>query len=216
MKKALLSVSVGLESEELSMYSRPTFTAFARRYGYKIFILHEPLDQRPASWSKLPLMMSFVGGWDTIVCIDIDAMIVRFERDWFQEVLDSTAGSVAFAVESKNEAPNCGLWVVRGKRDATLKYLETVDKMDAYYRHGCVEQEAVHHLLGYRPGTPSVVCARETILLSPRYNDTYGITDDPIVKHWAGQRHRARVEGMSTELAELGMEPIPMKAVDAA
>jgi hypothetical protein len=211
VKKALLTVSVGLESEELSQFSRPTFTAFAERHDYRVFVLHEALDHRPASWSKLPLMMDFVGGWDTIVCIDIDAMIVRFEQDWFQQVLDMTAGSIAFAVESANQAPNCGLWVVRGKSEAALKYLQAVDKMDTYYNDACVEQEAVHHLLGYRPGIPSVVCARETVLLSSRFNDTYDIHDDAIVKHWAGQSHRVRLAGMSSQLGRLGLEPSPKK-----
>lgn len=215
MRKALLTVSVGLESEELSMYSRPTFTKYADLHGYKIFVLHEALDHRPASWSKLPLMMKFVGGWDTIVCIDIDAMICKWDRDYFQEVLNTSAGQIAFAVESENRAPNCGLWIVRGKSPASLQYLTKVDGMDAYYRHGCVEQEAVHHLLGYRPGLPSVVCARETILLPPRYNDTYHVCDDPIVKHWAGQSHHVRLDGMSKTLDELALQPTPMKRIES-
>lgn len=206
MKKAILTVSVGQEAQELSEFSRPTFMAYARRHGYKVFTITEPLDDRPASWSKLPLMIDFIGGWDTIVCIDNDAMICRWDQDYFQQVLDMTVCSIAFGVESHARTPNCGLWIVRGKSEYSLRYLQTVDSMSDYYWDPCVEQEAVHHLLGYLGGLPSVVCARDTVLLPPRYNDVYHCCDDAIVKHWAGQRHRMRVAGMFQTLTELGLD----------
>lgn len=196
------------------MYSRPTFTQYAQRHGYKVFVLHEPMDNRPASWSKLPLMLSFVGGWDTIVCIDVDAMIMRWDRDYFQEALDNNEGNIAFGVEGAARTPNCGLWIVRGKREGTLKYLQTVDGMDGFYRAGTVEQAAVHKLLGYSPGVPSVTLIRDTILLPPRYNDCFHTCDDAIVRHWAGQSHHVRISGMSRTLTELGLEPTPMKRIE--
>ena len=197
------------------MYKRQTFTQYANQHGYKVFVLHEPLDHRPASWSKLPLMLEFVGGWDTIVCIDVDAMIMRWDKDYFQEVLDNNDGNIAFGVEGAARTPNCGLWIVRGKREGTVNYLKTVDGMDGYYHNGTVEQAAVHKLLGYSKGVPSVAFVRDTILLSPRYNDCFHVCDDAIVRHWAGQSHQVRIAGMSRTLGELGLEPTPMKRIES-
>lgn len=217
MRKAIVSVSVGEESEELSQFSRPTFTAYAQAHGYTIFVLHEAYDRRPASWSKLPAMLELVGSWDTIVCIDIDAMICRWDEDYFQQVLDNTQGAVAFAVESDAQVPNCGLWIVRGKYQPSIDFLTAVNNMDGFYRDATVEQAAVHQLLGYsrHPGVPSIVHSRNTILLPPRYNDTCFVCDDPIVKHWAGHRHHVRVERMSAELGLLGLAPTPMKRIES-
>ena len=205
MRKALLTVRVGPEAEQLAQYSWPTFWRYACEHGYSVIEQRFPLDARPPSWSKLPAMLELWGGWDTIVCIDIDAMIVQFDRDYFQEVLNLTDAAVGFAVEGFSRAPNCGMWIVRGKDHRSYDFLNTVNKMDRFYNDAVFEQAAVHYLLGYDPGIPSAVHSRNTVLLPPEYNDCCFLCPRPIVKHWAGQRHHDRLAGMSQTLRELGL-----------
>lgn len=199
MTKLLLTAAIGSDAKELLSLSEPTFAEYASRHGYRLHVIRTPHDDRPPSWQKVPPLLAWLFDYEWILWVDVDAMILRPEID-VAGVLAQTNSFQAFAPEfggktSVPGAPNAGVWLVRGSDMRARAFLRTIDCHRAYYEHHMFEQAAIHWELGYT-GAGNTCFMRDTTLLDPRWNDVWGVTEDPFVRHFAGLTHDERMEKM--------------------
>lgn len=110
MRKAIVTFGVG-DSRPLLDISLPTFRRYADTHGYEL-VIGEPPVSADVSWRKLPLLIElFREGYDALVWIDADIVVLRHDRD----ILDDSPHPLGLVVHEVPEGrvPNCGLMVLR-------------------------------------------------------------------------------------------------------
>jgi hypothetical protein len=110
VKKALVTFGVG-DARPLLDISLPTFRRYADAHGYEL-VIGEPPASDDVSWRKLPLLIElFREGYDALVWIDADIVVMRHDRD----ILDDSPHPLGLVVHEVPEGrvPNCGLMVLR-------------------------------------------------------------------------------------------------------
>lgn len=149
MTKALVSFGVGPAFEQMFEIALPSFEAFAERHDYDLLIPHvgdEQLEQRPASWWKVPALVDALrSGYDEVLWIDADAVVVDDGDDL--DVPPEFWQALVAHRTNEGEVPGAGFWLVR---PPMLPVLDRVWSMTNYLRHRWWEQGALCDLLGYR------------------------------------------------------------------
>jgi hypothetical protein len=155
MKKAIASFALGPMASLLEV-AMPTFQRYAETHGYDLVIPDtlKIAGQRHPSWLKIPLILKlFEDGYDTVVWIDADVVILRHEVDILQEAGDAP---MAMAVHHTGDGavPNCGVWVVRPSAASTLI---AAWELTGFARSPCWwEQAAIIATLGGDPDATPV------------------------------------------------------------
>jgi hypothetical protein len=110
LRKAIVTFGVG-GSRPLLDISLPTFRRYADAHGYEL-VIGEPPASANVSWRKLPLLIElFREGYDALVWIDADIVVLRYDRD----ILDDSPHPLGLVVHEvpEGKVPNCGLMVLR-------------------------------------------------------------------------------------------------------
>lgn len=133
--------------------SLPTFSDYAIRHGYDLFvpqegseIFDEACRVRPFSWWKVEMLRSlFRIGYDLVLWLDCDVVVRRHDRDIAE---DCGPGPLHMVVHETADGgvPNCGVWVVRRGAD---EFLSRVWRTTSSRREsGWWEQSGVIDCLG--------------------------------------------------------------------
>jgi hypothetical protein len=181
MKKVITTFGLGPMSELLDV-SLPTFARYAQAHGYDLFVPSGAQFtgiQRHPSWFKVPLIMSLLkGGYDTVLWIDADVVVRKYDRD-IVEGVESPMGMVVQNT-SDGAVPSCGVWMVR---QAAMEFLQSLWPLDGFARSGCWwEQAAVIAALGGDPdatpvSVPNGWWAQLPYEFNPHIGDPRGIYD---------------------------------------
>lgn len=153
MSKALVTFATGEYVKFLDI-ARPSFVAYAKRHGYDYCEITEgdsALDPtRPASWSKVPVLLRALETHDAALWVDCDAVIVDSSEDIADHVPVAAWQGMALHHTHRGfdmgELPSCGTWFVR---KAMIPVLQQVWSMTQYIDTMWWEQAAMHELLGY-------------------------------------------------------------------
>lgn len=204
--RALVSLGTGAQERLLRLASR-SFAPYARRHGYDL-LLHNRIvvPERPAPWSKIPILRDLVERYRVVVWIDADAVIVDHGADVAEELRpDAFLYLVEHTVHGEPR-PNTGVMLLRGGEQAAT-FLDTVWELAKYADHRWWENAAVCELLGYSVDPPARLAStpwREaTRFISGRWN---WILDAPVrrarIRHFPGFSLRTREMLMLGALAE--------------
>ena len=155
MNKVITTFGLGPMAELLDV-SLPTFARYAQAHGYDLFVpsgAQFANIQRHPSWCKVPLIMSLLqGGYDTVLWIDADVVVRKYDKD-IAEGVESPMGMVVQNT-SDGAVPSCGVWLVR---QAAMEFLENLWPLNGFARSGCWwEQVAVIAALGGDPDATPV------------------------------------------------------------
>ena len=198
----------------------PRLQALADRHGYCMRAIKRDDCERGRAWIKVePIRAALSDDFDAILWIDVDALVVRFEKDIRRELRDDASLHMAWhssgtvRIDGDPFIPhfNCGVMLIsvgdwsRG----FFARLWDVGQLD----HAWSDQATVHHLLGYDnvlgigPERPAEPNRTHVARLDPAWNSIPGVAmaADPIVHHYAG------IPNMAVRLrlveADMGMLP---------
>lgn len=134
----------------------PTFSDYASRHGYDLFVPAKPPDgfDRPASWAKVLLIRSLIDrGYEEVLWLDADVVIRRHDRDIADDCGPEPLHMVVHETED-GSVPNCGVWFVRS---AAAEFLSQVWGRTGFRREGgWWEQCSVIACLGGDPDAEKV------------------------------------------------------------
>lgn len=205
MRKVLCSLGAGSHQELLSVSSQ-TFALYAQRHDYDLDLRHEVLaPDRPAAWSKVPLIRELLRRYDLVLWIDCDAAIVDPTLDIADELeRRDLMGLVAHEYDGQ-AIPNCGVWILRRSR-AVMRFLDAVWRRTEFLDHEWWENAAVLDELGYtlEPRVESVRTPR--IRSRTRYVDRswnsiqIDTAAHPRVNHYPGRSHEYRLAQLTRDV----------------
>lgn len=206
---------------QIAALTLPRMEAYAARHGYEL-IVHKPDGSGFSnSWMKIPAIISALrSGFDFILWLDIDALILRTDRDILQEVqpgidlLASWHGPETVRLDGMPFPPhfNAGVYLIR-KSDWSLEFFTRLLAMHGKFTHPWHEQAALLTLLGYNESLgngPDVPNARDRAhvgRLDPIWNSIPGIAmaADPVIHHFAGLKGAIR-----PDLIKANVETLPV------
>ncbi len=181
MTKVITTFAFGPMADLLDV-SLPTISRYAQAHGYDLFVPSPKKFagiQRHPSWFKVPLLLSLLkGGNDTVLWIDADVVVRKYDKD-IAEGVEAPMGMVVQNT-SDGAVPSCGVWLVQ---KAAVEFLESLWPLDSFARSGCWwEQAAVIAALGGDPdATPVTVpngwWAQLPYEFNPHIADSRGIYD---------------------------------------
>jgi hypothetical protein len=173
-----------------------TFEAYARRHGWDMVLRVGALaDDRPISWSKIPLIKQLLESYEEVWWIDADAAVVDLEPDIRNEL---EPGKDLYLTEHRwdepagRRCPNAGVLFVR-RSDASLALLDAIWHQEHRIHHPWWENTALLDLLGYGvpddgtppfPGPPT--CWTSVVkLLGLEWNSTENASRStrPVIRH---------------------------------
>ena len=208
-RKVLCSIGAGTHAKLLDA-SRETFAVYAQRHGYDLCLLNDVLVRdRPASWSKVPLLLDLLAKYDIALWVDADAAFADVSTDIVGSLgRRDLMGLVAHRTPAGDSIPNCGVWVLRRSWWIRL-FLKRVWRSTAYVEHRWWENAAVLTFLGYeieptvRLAKPSYVYKR-TKLLPVEWNSiSLDVAAHPRIRHFPGEPLDARLVGLQATRDEL-------------
>lgn len=133
----------GLHTAEIAGYAKLSFQNkwnYCKKNNIQLTYSFSALDDRPASWSKIPFLLN--NTWDWALWVDADAWIVDENFD-FSNLIDENFDIIL----SKREGEiNMGIFIIRNC-EFTQKLLKTLDGMAEFYDHKWWEQGAMIKLM---------------------------------------------------------------------
>lgn len=173
MSRAVISLAIGEEHNQIAELTWPRMRDYAARHGAAwVPYTNVPMCERPCSWRKLVCIAHAFAYFEEVLWLDTDVVLLSAES-----IFDAAAGSYFQAmVEHKSlegSLPNCGVWLLRRPM---LPYLMKAAMDDAVVHHKWWEQAAIHRLMGYEPvngvveRTAATPLYRHTFLLPERWN----------------------------------------------
>lgn len=197
LRKLLITYADGNAAEKMAVYSIPSFKKYAGLHGYDFKLIHKYNEQHPA-WEKVYAFQEYLKDYDVVLWIDIDAIIVKFDKD-ISSVFDETVAFQGLAVEP--DKPNTGVWLMRSCKQS-FKFLHYLIHISPSFQTPCWEQDAVRLLLGYYEFNYS----RNTILLQEKWNSIHNNVppEETVIYHFAGRSDQEKIEGLR-EITEAGM-----------
>jgi hypothetical protein len=204
MEKVLVTAASGRHRRLLDI-ALPSFSAFCRAQGYSILIDSEPeASGRPASWGKVPLLRRMVEEYDVVLWVDVDAVILRHDRDPLLDVDPAAFQGLVDWSTTVGMVPNCGVWLLRGG-GRSARFLDEVWAQTSLIDHPWWEQAAVAALLGRLPVDPDAQggeWAIGTSLLPPEWN-AVSVVPGMRIHHCAGMAFGDRRAQMRADAAQL-------------
>lgn len=203
-RKVLCSIGFGAQ-ERLLALSRRTFEDYARRHGYDLRLLTEPLQtERPGQWNKILLLRELVREYDLVLWIDADALFVDGRRDIADELEDGRFLYIAEHAYGGLRVPNTGVVMIRSGPEAEALLDELWNDTD-FIDHRWHEQAALMNRLGYvesLPTRPSELRDRRTKFLGVEWNSTpQDKARRAYIRHTPGWRPSVRLVFMLKDYA---------------
>ena len=133
---------------------------YCDRHGYTFVgetdIFHEKDEKgnqkpdRPASWSKIPLILKLMPEFDWVWFSDADSVITNMDFKLEDVIADAERGDYNFVVADDRNGRNCGQMMFK-KTLATWNFLRDAWSKEQYINSGVWEQSAIHDLLQENP-----------------------------------------------------------------
>jgi hypothetical protein len=203
---------------ELSEQSVENKRQYARRHGYTVIVANDMLDRsRPGAWSKLPAVKKHLPYYDYIMYMDVDAVIMNFNR----KIEELIVPGFDIVMATDWNGPNTGVWIAKNT-EFTKWFLEEAWKQDQFTQSGFpfeYEQRAVHYLMRTEiwkkrrlpkyPGDIADIrrriflmdqCAMNSYAVHPLYmkadRQVSQYIDGDFVIHFAGKKGKIKVDLM--------------------
>lgn len=198
----LVTAYQGDDFVKLATLTLPRMEAFAARHGHELIVHKLDGSGFTNSWMKIPAIISALrGGFDYVFWLDIDALILRTDRDIMQDVqpgtdlLVSWHGPETAQLDGMPFPPhyNAGVYLIR-RSEWSLDFFSRLLAMRGQVAHPWLEQAALHTILGYNellghgPDVANKSDRAHVGRLDPIWNSIPGVAmaADPIIHHFAG------------------------------
>lgn len=209
----------GDDFAKIAALTLPRMEAYAARHGYEL-IVHKPDGPGFSnSWMKIPAIISALrSDCDFVLWLDIDALILRTDRDILQEVqpgIDLLACWHGQETTRQDGLPfpphfNAGVYLIR-RSDWSLDFFKRLLAMHETFIHPWLEQAALLALLGYNeslgkgPDIPNEQDRVHVGRLDPVWNSIPGIAmaADPVIHHFAGLKGANRLRLIKADVDTL-------------
>lgn len=189
-RKALCSIGTGPQASLLRL-ARRSFVPYARRYGYDLHLLTDPVEAtRPAPWGKVALLRDLLPRYDLLLWLDADVVIVdagediaaHRDPDRFLALVEHRYDGLRF--------PNTGVLLIESGA-AAAEFLDALWNADAYVEHRWWENAALLDLLGYdldrpAPVRPSTWRDRTQFLPNEWNSTVHDPASHPRFRHYPG------------------------------
>mgnify|MGYP001812438031 FL=1 len=160
-RTAVCTVATG-PHEQLYEISGPTFERFAEHHDYDLVVAHHDLGGgRPPAWGKLALLRELLDGYERVVWLDVDAVIVDPSGDIFERAGQLKTCWLAVHRYDGLEIPNLGVIAMISTR-WTKRFIERLWMNEQYVHHKWWENAAALELLGYDVEVPRRESRRRT------------------------------------------------------
>ncbi len=199
---------------KLATLTLPRMEAFASRHGHELIVHKSDGSSFTNSWMKIPAIISALrGGFDFVFWLDIDALILRMDRDILEDVqpgidlLASWHGPETVRLDGMPFPPhyNAGVYLIR-RSDWSLDFFTRLLAMHGQVTHPWLEQAALHTMLGYNDSLgngPNVDKPDRAHVghLDPMWNSIPGVAmaADPVIHHFAGLKGPVRFDLMKAD-----------------
>lgn len=179
--KVLTSFAFG-EQKDLLELAIPSFLRYACLHNYDTYIPAKPENfKRPWSWLKVPLVLSLLENYETVLWVDADIVIRDANKDILEDC-SSTPFNLVVHETSDGKVPNLGMFVANQSAIPILKQMWELDKFrrSQYWW----EQAAFIAAAGGDPDAtptftpPSNIWTSLPYIWNPHKNDKRGIPDD--------------------------------------
>jgi len=137
MESAIISSATGkMDSESYRKYVYPSVKKYAEKHSFDLHHYNEELDSldRSPHWQKILLMKKHLDGYDWLVWIDADIMMMNHRiniKNYFPENYKMLAYEL-FDSNIKNDF-NSGFFFLKGKDKWSKSYLDKVYHGDHFY-----------------------------------------------------------------------------------
>jgi hypothetical protein len=208
---------------EMGAVCEASLAAYARAQDLELRVVRGVVPDRPPAWTKIKVIASlFQEGFDFVLWVDTDAVIVRTDADIRGEIEDGKdLYLVAHQVDVhpmpgmmvRLDVPNTGVMLLRNS-DWMRRFLEETWSRTAYLHHRWWENAAVIELLGYHrlldqvtPNAPDPAVMAHVKWLDWNWNSLPDGCQGqrPIIRHHTRAASPAeRIAGMRRDLAAPG------------
>lgn len=217
--------------EDIGNLCRTSLEAYGKRHGYDVSITKGIAAGRPASWNKIPTILSlFNKGYDFVLWVDADAVITNYKvpvTSIIQQGKDLYMAPLCLA--GGGCMPNFGIFLLRNclwSRDL----LNSLWNMERYTNHPWWENAAlIDHggIASYLPENEQRAMPPHTLAKNPDaefllHTEWIGaewncvprndliITNPPIICHYPAASRAIRLWQMSRELRRHTLISTPM------
>jgi hypothetical protein len=157
MKKVIATFGLGPMADLMDV-ALSTFARYAQAHGYDLFVPSGAQFSgmnRPLAWGRIPLMLSLLkGGYDTVLWLDADVVIVRHDRDILDDLPADAPMGMVVQHTPDGAVPSTGVWLVRKEAE---EMLESLWPLTDFHRSACWwEQAALIAALGGDPDATPV------------------------------------------------------------
>jgi len=196
-KRAVVTLAWGRHAEYLEL-TLPILQEYCEIHTCDLVVETSLLDtRRPAAWSKIPLLLRELRRYDEILWLDADTLILDPSRSIFDEVHETAElGWVVHNFEGQ-PFPNSGVMVLRAtpavREVLEIAYLQE-DLIDSpWWDNAALMRVTGYGIPGLEPESPPVRSIKEVCLESGWNAIRHYPTNDPIIRHYAGDRHELRM-----------------------
>lgn len=212
------------EYAALAELTLPRMQAFATRHGHDLRVHRTEDTDLERAWMKIPpILDALQGDYEFVVWFDIDALILRLDRDILDEAKPGTDLMVSWhgpdTVQlSGRLVPelsftthyNAGVYLIR-RTTWSKDFFSRMLAMRGQVNHAWSDQAVLHVMLGIHESLgfgPNLADAPDRSFvghLDAVWNSIPGIAmaDDPVVHHFAGLPHDIRLRLMKSDAAML-------------
>lgn len=194
--KVLTSFAFGDQSNLLDI-SIPTFRRYALAHNYHLYIPPpQPIFERPWAWAKIPLVISLLYSYDTVLWLDADVVVMDHTKDILDDCSDAPFNLVVHETDD-GKVPNTGVFIANR---SAIPILEKMWELNHFRKSdGWWEQAAFIAVAGGDPDAiptetpPSEIWSSLPYEWNPHKNDIRGIPDNPRFFHATMFENRAEV-----------------------
>lgn len=200
----------GDDFAKLATLTLPRMEAFAVRHGYELIVHRPDRSGISDSWMKVPAILSTLHrGFDFVLWLDIDALILRTDRDILEDaqpdadLLVSWHGPETTRLDGAPFPPhyNAGVYLIR-RSEWSLEFFARLLALRGKMSHPWLEQAALLTMLGYNeplgngPNVANELDRAHVGHLDPIWNSIPGIAmaADPVIHHFAGLTGKTRLD----------------------
>ncbi len=221
------------EYAALADLTLPRMQAFATRHGHDLRVHRPEETDLDRAWMKVPPILDALDGdYEFVVWLDIDALILRLDRD----ILDAARPGIDLLMSwhepdtAQHDGDHCpeyrvpahynaGVYLIR-RSNWSKDFFRRMLTMRGQLNHPWSDQAALHAMLGLNeslglgPDLTEVPDRSSVGHLDTAWNSIPGIAmaDDPVIHHFAGLPHDARLRLMESSVAMLEIyETAPAK-----
>lgn len=193
--------------------AKPVHEDYAKRCGgdYQLFVGWKERDVNP-TWNRLPMILdAFAQGYEQVVWLDADTLVVQPDRNIFEEVVGAplhmtrTEGFPWWTPDGEREAWNDGVLVAE-QCDESIDALEWVwrRRHDPFLPHQVSGMPELSWLLDYVFTQPaSLVKELSDIWNFMPYEHTKHRADEAVIDAWHGIPYDERWEMFRTRYGEV-------------